>query len=364
MGLFDFFKKKCPSSDDQVVVDDNVAPVEQIVKVPSSQPLSAEAYNQIRQREMDWLEKHYDFNSLPGINSIPVSRNLKRPPGDSTTGEVYYYLKFKARKHEEDGNIELAIACFQKSISLMRLRYGSAYGQEESYSFVRMLARNGYLEEATQTKAETDYFYNINACRKSLACFQEIRQQAKELNTDLVIMSVHGSVCPECAKYQGRVFSLSGKNKIFPQLPNVIATTGNVHPGCGHTFFPYIHKVTDPQLDYTLSVHPLEDKSYGKNIVTFSNRPFVDDRTAECKQAALAVRENQREDIAKKKLRDDTMIEREYQKWLDNQTLDWLRVNFPDKCPKNITSFRRMRTQNTKNYQMLKQLAAERGKEI
>lgn len=363
MGLLDLFIKTGKISGAH-----NSAALKPRKKLPVYSPprgeFTPEDYNCMRSFEIEWLECYYDFNSLEGIAAIPVRQDVPRPPTDSVTGAVYYYLRHKAHEHEEAGNIELAIACFKKSISLMRLRYGSAYGQEESYSFVRMLARNGYLEEAIQTKAETDYFYDANACQESLARFQQIRKQAKELNTDLVIMSVHGSVCPECAKYQGRVFSLSGKNKIFPQLPNVIAATGSVHPGCSHTFFPYIHEVTNPQLDYTLSVHPLENKSYGKNIVAFSNRPFVDDRTAEYKQSALVVCEKRLEDTTKKKQRDDTMIEREYQKWQDNCTFNWLQENFPDKCPKNVASFRRMRTQNTKNYQLIKRLAAEKGREI
>lgn len=43
---------------------------------------------------------------------------------------------------------------------------------------------------------------------------------------------------------------------------------------------------------------------------------------------------------------------------------EWLQNNLPENCPKSISSFRRMKTQNTKNYQALKQLAAEKGREI
>lgn len=42
----------------------------------------------------------------------------------------------------------------------------------------------------------------------------------------------------------------------------------------------------------------------------------------------------------------------------------WLLQYLPDKCPKSITGYRRMKTQNTKNYQILKALAAEQGREI
>lgn len=43
---------------------------------------------------------------------------------------------------------------------------------------------------------------------------------------------------------------------------------------------------------------------------------------------------------------------------------EWLQVNLPDKCPKSISGYRRMKTQNTKNYQLLQQLAADLGREI
>lgn len=42
----------------------------------------------------------------------------------------------------------------------------------------------------------------------------------------------------------------------------------------------------------------------------------------------------------------------------------WLQSNLPEKCPNSLTSYRRTRTQNTKNFQELKALAAELGREI
>ncbi|MBO4938869.1 MAG: hypothetical protein J6C98_07720 [Oscillospiraceae bacterium] len=235
MGLFNFLKKKQPSASDQAAVDSITASLKRLAEAPLPEPISNEEYQEIRQKEMAWLEQHYDFSSVTAVNAIPERKNLPRPPGDSATGDVYYYLKYKARNYEANGDIDLAIACFSKSIRLMRLRFDTLYGREESYSYVRMLARNGFVDKAKIEKAYADRFYGPDP------------------------------------RYE-----------------------------------------SDPQ----------------------------------------------------RKRRDDSMIEREYQKWVDATTLDWLRENFPDKCPKNVTSFRRMKTQNTKNYQLLKQLAAEKGREI
>lgn len=194
--------------------------------------------------------------------------------------------------------------------------------------------------------------------------FQAVCQQAATLDTDLLIMSVLGSTCPDCAKYQGRVYSLSGNSKLFPPLPQTIKKNGIVHKGCRHSFFPYIHNVTATHMDYILKVHPLQNPKFGRNIVVFSNRPFVDDRTDECKY--LAKKNIERHQIAKEnKKRYETIIAQgEAEKKRDYQDYDWLKIHFPDKCPSSPTGYRRMKTQNTKRYQILKQLASELGKDI
>lgn len=42
----------------------------------------------------------------------------------------------------------------------------------------------------------------------------------------------------------------------------------------------------------------------------------------------------------------------------------WIQRNIPGKCPKSLAGYRRMKTQNTKNYQTLRQLAFELGRRI
>lgn len=324
--------------------------------------LTPDAYQDMRNLEAKWLEDHYDFNSIDGIEKIPLQKNLRCPKTSGVTGEVYYYLRKKAYAHEDAGNIDLALACLKKSVAL--LKCNDLYIPEECYPLVKMLARNGFLEEAKSEKDSIDKHSQISEQQLNNKRSFETRRTTENFSTDLVIMDAHGSVCPECAKYQGRVYSISGKSSKFPKVPSFYFTTGCVHEGCSHSFWPYIDGVNNPDLSYTLSVHPLQNKHYGKNIVVFSNRPFVDDRTDECKAAANVCRKQQAEKQAQQQYYEDHMIEIEYQKYLDSCNVKWLQENFPTKAPKNVTGFRRMRTQNTKNYQALKQLAAEKGKDI
>ena len=58
------------------------------------------------------------------------------------------------------------------------------------------------------------------------------------------------------------------------------------------------------------------------------------------------------------------ILAREAMRIQEENDFIWLQNNFPEKCPKSVSSFRRMKTQNTKNYQLLKQMAAELGREI
>lgn len=70
--------------------------------------------------------------------------------------------------------------------------------------------------------------------------------QLTELGYDLVKMTEHATSCPICLPLQGRVYSISGKDKRYPPLN--VAHSGpyaNIHPNCRHRLFPYIEALAD-----------------------------------------------------------------------------------------------------------------------
>lgn len=362
MGLFDFLKKK--RSLDNEPAEKISKQFEAITNSPPLKPMADKEYSAMRSGEEDWFESHFDLVSVEGIKSIPNKKGLRCPKTTGVTGQLYYYLRRKAYDYEKAGNMELAVACMRKSTGLAKLDYGIRIQKEELYPLVKILARNGQVEEAIAEKEFVDQYCLEQQKKLSREIARQSLSAATAFNTDLVIMDAHGSTCPECAKYQGRVYSLSGKNRKFPKVPDFYYATGSVHSGCSHSFSPYIDGVNDPDLPYTLSVHPLQNKRYGKNIVAFSNRPFEDDRTKECKQAAAAVLQKQAEEREKQQHYEEHMIEIEAQRGQEARDYLWLQQNIPNKCPKSVTGYRRMKTQNTKNYQILKQLASEHGRQI
>ncbi len=355
MGLFDFLKKK-------QVLDQSQAPAKNAPERAAPKPMVPNEYQTMRDYETQWLETNYDFNSIRGINRIPLVKHLRCTQTSGVTGELYYYLRHKAYEHEKAGRMDLALACMQKSAELSRVNESTMKG--DYYPLVKMLAYDGKIEEAKAKKKEIDELISELEMKQHSKVVKDMLSSIDGFGSDLVIMSVHGNSCPECAKYQGRVYSVYGKDKRFPKVPDFFYRPECVHPGCGHTFFSFIYGVNDPGLNYTLKCNPIKKKWYSRNIIAFSNRPFVDDRTNAAKANAAAYMEKRIEEESKEKYIEDNMIEFEAKRGQEARDFRWLQENIPEKCPKSVTGYRRMKTQNTKNYQILKHMAAELGREI
>lgn len=227
MGIINLFKRNTSTSRD--LLPEEKILLKKISKLnKQDKDITPELYQQFREYEEKWLERHYDFNTIDGVNAIPVRADLPGAPAaqssmTSHTGEVYYYIRRKAYHHEEKGNIDLAIACMKKSVALVKCR--SYFSSDDLLPLVKMLARAGCISEA----------------------YAELRSIEQILATSL-----------DC----------------------------------------------------------------------------------DCEIEAEIRRGN------------------EYRDYL------WIQENIPDKCPKSISGYRRMKTQNTKNYQLLQQLAADLGREI
>lgn len=108
MGFFDFFKKQASIAKSQKILN---AESKSLTKRNA-------AYQAIRDEEVRRLNRAYDFNSIEGINSIPVP--CREVNGDSATGRVEYYLRGLCfERHRNDGAIDIAAACLRKAHELM-----------------------------------------------------------------------------------------------------------------------------------------------------------------------------------------------------------------------------------------------------
>lgn len=141
---------------------------------------------------------------------------------------------------------------------------------------------------------------------------------------DLVRMSTHYPTCHICAPLQGRVYSITGKDKRFPALMETAFKSGyhNIHPNCRHVIGPYIEQMKEPE---ELAAD-----------IERSNRPFEDTRSQ--KEIDLYNEQQKRN----RQIRQDRY---QYERY---------KMVLGEDAPKTFSAFRRMKKANSVRYQALK----------
>lgn len=92
--------------------------------------------------------------------------------------------------------------------------------------------------------------------------------QLTENGYDLMMMTEHYPTCEACAVLQGRVYSISGRDKRFPPLSRAFPSGyRNVHPNCRHVMTYWIEEMQSPE----------EIRA----AIARSNAPFTDNRSDE-----------------------------------------------------------------------------------
>lgn len=144
--------------------------------------------------------------------------------------------------------------------------------------FARIIEGNGiftFEDEAGRKWNLIDYGRMAIRTANTRAVNQSTINAGQELGNDLVRMSHHLSSCPLCAMYEGRVYSVSGKDKRYPSLASInngaVVTYSVPHPNCKHRFTNYIEDLNT-------------DEENEQNRIN-SNKPFVDSRSDAQKQA-------------------------------------------------------------------------------
>lgn len=358
--------------DEKGAVIDNPGEASMPLQTTSPAPPAMPSLSHYEQRGKV-IETKYDLSCISGINSIPPSAGVLHITSsgfhDYKT-DIDYILRKKGFAYEQEGKIELAIACLRKSNEL-RMFARKGYGITDYYSLVYMLASNGYKDEAEREKEKIDDFFRSLDFQANDSCLcdaktivSRVKKEAREFETDLVIMNTHHASCPECAKYQGRVFSLSGKDPLFPPMPKEFWKYGGIHPGCGHAFFPFIYGVSSDDLRDTLELYQTIPPMYSRDIVAFSNRPFVDDRSSDDIQRWIEHNEKRRKELEDQRIAREQMIENAHFHFQEKQKYKLILDNLPELAPKSYPGFRRMKVNNTPNYQKILAAAQEKGIDI
>lgn len=135
---------------------------------------------------------------------------------------------------------------------------------------------------------------------------------ARQLGTNLMESSYFDGCCGECAKYRGRWFSISGRDRRFPKMPiNYLCSCQGIE------FYPVILGVSEP------SYCPRST-----DIIQWSNRPFIDDRTS----VERATHQHYIDGIIIENIKQQDKID--YEKLCDL---------FPGDIPKTFSAYRKMK---------------------
>jgi hypothetical protein len=147
-----------------------------------------------------------------------------------------------------------------------------------------------------------------------------INEQA-EIGNDLVQMTSHGSSCPICGPLEGRVYSISGKDKRYPPLSSAFpGGYKTIHPNCAHSVTPYLEEFDDD----------------AEQTRKFSQRPIDQDP-----------RSKEQIDSYYKEQARKTALRNDRNQW------ERYKAKLPDDAPKTLSGFRAMKKANSEKWQNL-----------
>lgn len=142
---------------------------------------------------------------------------------------------------------------------------------------------------------------------------------------DLMQMTEHYPTCVVCAQLQGRVYSISGKDKRFPPLSRAFQSGyRNVHPNCRHVMTYFVEEMQTPEE---------MDAAIRK-----SNKPFEDNRSADEK----ALYSQQQADNRRMRA--------------DRSQFERCRARLGNEAPKTFSQFRKLKKQGGKKWDEMQKL--------
>ena len=156
--------------------------------------------------------KHYDMNSVSGIQAIPT-----------TDTEAMRALQKCATDHKRNHDINLAIACLRKSNEISDNNVENKLLEKEYLrilQYIKLLKEPSLLQaEENAIKRKHPEFWDKRVSNKKM--IQENIKQYTQMGVYLV--TVQGDpACPICAAYQNKVYSIGKRHRKYPPLPDEI----------------------------------------------------------------------------------------------------------------------------------------------
>lgn len=211
-------------------------------------------------------------------------------------------------------------------------------------SFVEQLRREGvtaFIDKAGRHWSLHTYATMVTRTTSRQA--EVLSVLSADPDHDLYIISSHGTTCALCAPYEGRVYSKSGTDPVFPPLasafgkvdpdgPDTLANTWlNIHPNCLHVLLPWTSAGRTPE-----EIQKIKDFSNPRK------NPFTVDPRSQKQIEAYRKKEAART------------------KWLHNyRTWESYRMTLGDKVPKTYQTFERHKLADDDKYKEWERLYRE-----
>lgn len=158
--------------------------------------------------------------------------------------------------------------------------------------------------------------------------------QLAENGYDLMIMTEHYPTCETCAALQGRVYSISGRDKRFPPLSRAFPSGyRNVHPNCRHVMTYWIEEMLSPEeirAALARSNAPFTDSRSDEEIALYSKQQADSRRMRADRSQFERYRQRLGEDAPKSFHTFRRIKNADGQKWKEMQSL------YRSKFPKNV----------------------------
>ena len=158
--------------------------------------------------------------------------------------------------------------------------------------------------------------------------------QLAENGYDLMMMTEHYPTCEACAVLQGRVYSISGRDKRFPPLSRAFPSGyRNVHPNCRHVMTYWIEEMQSPEeirAALARSNAPFTDNRSDEEIALYSKQQADSRRMRADRSQFERYRQRLGEDAPKSFHTFRRIKNADGQKWKEMQSL------YRSKFPKNV----------------------------
>ena len=270
----------------------------------------------------------YDTESIEGISIIEEkSGQAVNIPGYEYG--IEYYLQRKATELKRQKKLDIAIACLQKSNTIMSMQT-DYYTKKEFLRLPEFLKKAGRFDDAQEEEIRIENLFSgkgyISICEDRIS---DLSQSSSR--TELVEVPRAHRICETCAKYHDRLYALDEQNTRLIPYKKFSDYVNKKSCDCQLPSFPFWEGIS------------IMNGAGQDDPIGYSNRPFEDDRTP---------KEKNDYDIYIQKLKTEKKNRDDY---------DWLRQYLPEIAPKSFGGYMRMKNSASSGYSKLVKAASDLG---